>query len=204
MKEHNFNKSLLYEKEGFEFQDSIYKKLNPSIIEIQRTEYEEDEGRENQRKDIDLFFFMNDGKKFKISEKRREKDYGDILFEVLHVGKESKKRRLGWIHNEESDAIIYWIDNQNFFWQIQTNQKFKRIFGKEIYPNLRPRFMKFIDNGKNFEKTIIRVNNEEIAIGLTCAENEKCKYKEGYYSYGITIKPKDLEKLGVVVKKIFY
>lgn len=204
MKEHNFNKSLLYEKEGFEFQDSIYKKLNPSIIEIQRTEYEEDEGRENQRKDIDLFFFMNDGKKFKISEKRREKDYGDILFEVLHVGKESKKRRLGWIHNEESDAIIYWIDNQNFFWQIQTNQKFKRIFGKEIYPRLRQEFLKFIKEKIKFKKATITTQKGEIAIGMTCAENEKDKYAEGYYSYGIAIKPKDLEKLGVVVKKIFY
>lgn len=56
-----------------------------------------------QRKGIDKVITFKSGNFFTIDEKKRRKDYGDILLELWSV--DNKKR--GWLYTSQCDYIVY-------------------------------------------------------------------------------------------------
>jgi len=61
---------------------------------------------ETQRKGIDKILYFSNGKQVTIDEKKRRKDYGDILLELWSVWEEKKK---GWLLTTQCDYIVYAI-----------------------------------------------------------------------------------------------
>ena len=60
-----------------------------------------------QRKGIDKILHLHCGKKILIDEKKRRKDYGDILIEEYS---DLDKKKVGWISREKyTDYIVYFV-----------------------------------------------------------------------------------------------
>jgi hypothetical protein len=103
MKYNDFKTDLQYSLSQRECDlfDSFYYRVFPNLANI---EFVED--MERQRKGIDKVLHFQSGYKVTIDEKKRRKDYGDILLEIWSVH-ESKKR--GWLYYSECDYIVYAI-----------------------------------------------------------------------------------------------
>lgn len=79
--------------------DSLYYRIFPNISEI---EFVEDLKR--QKKGIDKVIRFHSGNEFTIDEKKRRKDYGDILLELWSV---LERRVRGWLYTCQCDYIVY-------------------------------------------------------------------------------------------------
>ncbi len=100
----NFDIDLQYsiEERDNEDLDNFYKRVFPDLKEI---EFVED--LELQKKGIDKILRFNNGKEVMIDEKKRRKDYGDILLEEYS---DYDKKTWGWLNrSKHTDYIIYYI-----------------------------------------------------------------------------------------------
>lgn len=68
----------------------------------ERIEFCED--LENQFSGVDKIIHFKGGKKVTVDEKKRRKDYGDILLELL---KNKEQQKPGWLFYSECDYIVY-------------------------------------------------------------------------------------------------
>ncbi len=84
-----------------EWFDNFYHRVFPGIKDI---EVVEDLVR--QRKGIDKVISFNSGYQVTIDEKKRRKDYGDILIEIWSNYEKGKR---GWLYYSECDYIVYAI-----------------------------------------------------------------------------------------------
>lgn len=100
MFEHQFNKSLGFEKKQIKIADDFYKKNFPKFS-IKRVSFDSEIEKEMQRKDID-FFLISDNKTIAVSEKFREKDFNDIYLEFFS----KYPNTVGWMENSEAE---YWL-----------------------------------------------------------------------------------------------
>jgi len=101
MKCNDFNIDLEYslEERENEMFDRFYFRTFPSLDTIHFAE-----DMETQRKGIDKILKFKSGYTVTIDEKKRRKDYGDILLELWSVW-ERKKR--GWLYTCQCDYIVY-------------------------------------------------------------------------------------------------
>ena len=81
--------------------DAFYKKAFPLAV---RVEFCED--MENQKKGIDKIIHFQNGSAVTVDEKKRRKDYGDILLELW---KNKGQRKPGWLFYSQCDYIVYAI-----------------------------------------------------------------------------------------------
>ncbi|NLJ80250.1 MAG: hypothetical protein GX335_04420 [Firmicutes bacterium] len=88
----------LNERENEMF-DRFYYRAFPGLA---RVEFVED--MERQRKGIDKVLHFKSGYKISIDEKKRRKDYGDILLELWSVWEQRKR---GWLYTCKCDYIVY-------------------------------------------------------------------------------------------------
>lgn len=98
----NFKVDLEYslEERENEIFDNFYYRVFPGIKNIHFAE-----DMKTQRKGIDKVIIFKSGNFFTIDEKKRRKDYGDILLELWSVN--DKKR--GWLYTTQCDYIVYAI-----------------------------------------------------------------------------------------------
>lgn len=103
MKYNDFTLDLEYslEERENELFDNFYFRAFPGLAYV---EFAED--MEMQRKGIDKILHFKSGYTVTIDEKKRRKDYGDILLELWSVW-ERKKR--GWLYTCKCDYIVYAI-----------------------------------------------------------------------------------------------
>ena len=100
----DFDIDLQYSIEARDNQDldNFYKSIFPDLKEI---EFVED--LELQKKGIDKILHFNNGKSVLIDEKKRRKDYGDILLEEYSNYEE---KTWGWLGREKhTDYLIYYV-----------------------------------------------------------------------------------------------
>lgn len=104
MKYNDFNIDLEYslEERENEIFDRFYFRIFPHLEKIKLVE-----DKSMQLKGIDKILIFENGKKLTIDEKKRRKDYGDILLEE-YSNYETKK--IGWLGREKyTDYIVYAI-----------------------------------------------------------------------------------------------
>lgn len=100
---HDFKTSLEYSEiaSDEEFWSSIYRKAFPNMVN-HMTAFGD---TESQRQGIDRVIILSNGKILKIDEKKRKKDYGDILLEYIS---NDQTGALGWIEKDLSiDYLAY-------------------------------------------------------------------------------------------------
>lgn len=103
MKYNNFNLDLEYsleERENDLF-DSFYYRVFPGLESIHFAD-----DIETQRKGIDKILHFKSGYIVTVDEKKRRKDYGDILLELWSVW---ERRKRGWLYTCKCDYIVYAI-----------------------------------------------------------------------------------------------
>jgi len=101
MKYNDFDIDLKYSLEARENElfDTFYYRVFSNLRDIELVM-----DKERQRKGIDKILYFNNGKQVSIDEKKRRKDYGDILLELWSVWEEKKK---GWLLTAQCDYIVY-------------------------------------------------------------------------------------------------
>lgn len=101
MTTHNFASQLEYSLLKGEdiFFDMFYHRTFPNLLSVRFVE-----NLPTQKKGIDKILTFNNGIEVWVDEKKRKKDYGDILLEIWSVWEQKK---LGWLYTSQSDYIVY-------------------------------------------------------------------------------------------------
>jgi len=104
MSVHDFNRQMEWSIESSSekmFEDFYYKAFGSDLLEVEQVT-----DITLQRKGIDKVLHLKNGDTVYVDEKKRRKDYGDILLEVWSVKEKSVK---GWVWSETkvTDYIIY-------------------------------------------------------------------------------------------------
>ncbi len=98
---HVFEEDLEKSNEKVDWLEQLYRQIFPNMSFIER--YPND--MKKQKQGIDLELFLNNGHVIKMDEKRRNRDYGDILLEFAHTN-----GMKGWIEKDlKIDFISYII-----------------------------------------------------------------------------------------------
>lgn len=97
---HNFNERLAWSEQGSSepFWDAVYRRAFPNLVNHMQCLGD----TASQRMGIDRLVHLSSGKTLAIDEKKREKDYGDILLEYVSVDRTGAP---GWM--EKDLAIDY-------------------------------------------------------------------------------------------------
>lgn len=113
MYSHNFERSLSREKAQQAKADQFYQKQF-NVTEIIRYSDDSEAHMNFQRQDIDLSLVKNEKRIF-VSEKFRDKDFGDLYLEAYSKYPDIK----GWMHTNNADFMAYffperivWIDKR--------------------------------------------------------------------------------------------
>lgn len=97
---HNFNERLAWSEQGSTepFWDAVYRKAFPNLVNHMQCLGD----TASQRMGIDRLIHLSNGRTLYVDEKKREKDYGDILLEYVSVDRTGAP---GWM--EKDLAIDY-------------------------------------------------------------------------------------------------
>lgn len=80
--------------------DNFYKQSFPALVRIENVT-----DIELQKKGIDKILHLSNGKQLLVDEKKRRKDYGDILLEEYT---DFDKKKVGWLgRHKHTDYIVY-------------------------------------------------------------------------------------------------
>ncbi len=103
MKVNEFKADLQYslDQQECELLDVFYQREFPGICRIELIR-----DMDRQRRGIDKILHFNSGYQITLDEKKRRKDYGDILLETWSQ-QENEKR--GWLYSAQCDYIVYAI-----------------------------------------------------------------------------------------------
>ena len=131
-----------------------------------------------QREDIDLLIDIGDKKDIKISEKLRQKNYGDVLLEVWSLYENEVP---GWFVEGKSDLLcIFFRDYKNPQVAIINTQELRAVYElfKDQITNSdwdylirtnKTRSVKRITvNGKAYDCTLVRAENETYNTMSVC------------------------------------
>jgi hypothetical protein len=187
---HQFQKSLQHERYQSEKADSYYREVLKAT-DIVRFNSDFDSDMLMQRQDIDLLLTIR-GTVFKISEKFRDKDYGDLYIEIFSKFPHTK----GWMHTGEPNAIIYFTPKSTYW---ITHKSLLDCFEKIIFPAIPEVWYEELYQSKQSICTKkVQFNDIETNIQLIQAHNFEGKAWE---TLGISIQFDVLSKLGVKFQK---
>jgi len=104
IKYNDFHADLQYSFEAGEDEqlNAFYLKAFPTAERIETISYEADP--ELQLRGVDKVVHFPDGRTVTVDEKKRRKDYGDILLELW---KNKERKKLGWLFYSQCDYIVY-------------------------------------------------------------------------------------------------
>ena len=118
---YNFKYSLQHEKDQAVKADQFYCNILKAT-EIQRFNVDSETDMEMQRQDVDLLLTLN-GLTYRISEKFRDKDFGDLYVEVyskypktpgwLHTGSPNANNQDGSIWVTIGISLPFWVFEEN-------------------------------------------------------------------------------------------
>lgn len=187
---HNFDISLLNERNQSHRADAFYSQ-HLKAQNIVRFDKDTSEDMHMQKRDIDVSIVI-DGKTYLVSEKFRNKDFGDIYIELFSKYPHSK----GWLEQNYAQALlyftpskVYWIGYQTLHW-FAHNLLFAAINRQVID--------EFAADNKLISSCSIKINGQTLAIKLIKAPNA-CD-GNSWTTIGLSIEPKFLIQFGVNVK----
>ena len=161
---HNFTQSLRHEREQADAADLIYREyLHPDRIIRYNTDTPHD--MEMQKKDIDVSLVFGE-KTFHISEKFRDKDYGDMYLEVYSKYPGTK----GWLLTGSPDAIVYFTPGKVYWIGHHTLIK---CYMEQIQPILKDEWFEEISvSDKNILSKKVGINHQPTNLRIILAHNQ--------------------------------
>lgn len=188
---HQFKKSLQHEREQANMADKFYVEMLHAT-DIERFNTDSETHMEMQRQDVDLQLNIR-GTNFRVSEKFRDKDFGDLYIEVFS----KYPHTMGWMHTGSPDAIVYFTP-QTVYWI--THKSLKAICDELLFPAIPATWYEEIYKSK---KTIVSKNlllkDTNCKINLIQAHNFDGKSWE---TIGVSIDFNILEHFGVKFRKV--
>ncbi len=188
---HNFKKSLQHEREQTSRADRFYTEvLNATFIKRFNTDSDED--MRMQRQDVDALITVN-GITFKISEKFRDVDYGDLYIEVYS----KYPKTLGWMHTGSPNAILYFTP-RSVYWM--THSSLKNFCINELFNAIPAQWLaELYESKKSIEYKKIRIKGADIDLHLIQSHN---KDGESWETIGVSVAFDVLKYFGVKFRKI--
>ena len=189
---HKFEKSLIHEREQSKKADNFYNKVLLAS-EIRRFNTDSDSDLLIQKEDVDLILTLNNVN-YRVSEKFRDKDYGDLYIEIFSKYPKTE----GWLHTGSPHAIlyftptkVYWISHKSL-----SDFCFQRLFPlislvwyEEIY-----------QSGKSIMSKKLFFEGNWIKINLIQAHNQTHKGQH-WETIGISVSFTVLKNNGVKIKE---
>ncbi len=188
---HNFNKSLLFERKKADFADNFYHSVL-CVSEIRRFNADNEHDMHYQKQDIDVKIKLKEII-YMISEKFREKDFGDLYIEVYSMYPEVD----GWMKTGNPDVIMYFTPN-NACWI--SHRSLKYFYDNILLPHLNSEwFCEIFSSGNTIMNKQIKIENETYKISIIQAHNKK--NNDEWKTMGVGIPYSLLDKSGVKYKK---
>ena len=189
---HNFTLSLFHEREQASIADNFYRNQF-KVSEIIRFNTDTEADMEMQLQDVDVLLTLN-GITYRVSEKFRDADYGDLYVEVYS----KYPKTLGWLHTGTPNAILYFTPKA-VHWI--THKSLKEFCLHTFFPLIQDTWYEdlFLTHKKLIHKEI-QFQGESIKINLIQAHNQPSEGKS-WETIGISAPFSFFEKYGVKIKK---
>lgn len=154
---HNFKSSLSHEREQSIMADNFYREVL-HVSDIKRFNSDSEMDMEMQRQDVDVVLVLN-GVTYRVSEKFRDKDYGDLYVEVFS----KYPKAPGWLHTGSPNAILYFMPGSVYWITHKSLSGFclKTLFPlipENWYEELFQSHKSIISKWIRFEKKLIKIN----------------------------------------------
>ncbi|MHB9143194.1 MAG: hypothetical protein ACYC25_15090 [Paludibacter sp.] len=189
---HNFELSLHHEHEQTANADAFYREVL-HVTNIKRFNSDSVIDLEFQRQDVDVLIALN-GIDYRVSEKFRDKDFGDMYLEVYS----KYPKTPGWLHTGTPNAILYFTP-KSVYWI--THKSLTSFCFTKLFP-LIPEdwYLDIFRSHKPFISKQITLNQKTIKVNLIQAHNS---LPDGSHweTIGITIAFEVLEQQGVQIRK---
>ena len=188
---HNFRKSLQHEREQTLKADRFYiDVLHASFIKRFNTDSEEDMCM--QRQDVDVLITVN-GTTFKVSEKFRDVDYGDLYIEIYSKYPDT----LGWMHTGSPNAILYFTP-RSVYWITHSSLKYFCI--NELFNAIPTQWLaELYENKKTIQHKKITIKDSIVDLHLIQSHN---KDGASWETIGVSVAFDVLKSFGVKFLKI--
>jgi len=188
---HSFSESLKRER-NFAIKANKFYSEELNATKIKRFNNDTANDLELQRQDIDVQVTIK-GTKFNISEKFREKNFGDLYIEVFS----KYPHTMGWMHTGSPDAIVYFTPD-SVYWI--THKTLKAFCDVILFPAIpHAWYDEIFKSGKAIASKQLILNGKNCKINLIQAHNFEGKAWE---TIGLSIDFDVLEHFGVKFKKI--
>lgn len=186
---HNFRKSLNHEREQSDYADQFYRNVL-EVSEIKRFNSDSEADMVMQKQDVDVLLTLK-GTTYKVSEKFRDKDFGDLYIEVY-----SKYPHVeGWLHTGSPHAILYFTPN-SVYWI--THKSLKEFCFEKLFLQIKSDWFEEIYNsGKTIQNKKITIDEKTFRINLIQAHNKDGKE---WKTMGVSVPFEMLEKADVRFK----
>ncbi len=154
---HNFELSLKHERKQAKMADAFYRDVL-KVTKIERFNTDSVADMEMQRQDVDVILTLN-GISYRVSEKFRDKDYGDLYVEIFSKYPKIK----GWLHTGTPNAILYFTPN-TVYWITHFSlaafciNKFFPLIPKEFFKELFQSHQSIISKRINIDNKSIKIN----------------------------------------------
>lgn len=187
---HNFRNSLQHEREQAAKADIFYRDVLKAI-EIKRFNTDSETDMAMQRQDVDVMFKLN-GITFRVSEKFRDKDFGDLYIEVYSKYPHTQ----GWLHTGSPNAILYFTP-QNVYWI--THKSLKTFCLNQLLLAIPENWYDDLYKSHHtIESKKLIVSNKVIYLNLIQSHN---KDGAAWETIGVSLPFEVLEQFGVKYKK---
>lgn len=195
METHDFNSDLMYSELNFEERKKIYESKF-GFRNVKFVDYNTEENKKLQHKDVDVTAEDVQSNEYKISEKIRKYDYrGDILVEVWS-GFEDKIK--GWLSNSAADYLTLFYNDKALCVNAQELKLFcKQFFTRPVVNAVNNEFSYLIEHDKKGKS----MNIDGTKVFLTAAKNKRPNGTV-YHTMSVCFPEKYLVKKGVKIIEI--
>jgi len=195
METHDFKSDLAYSELNFEERKKLYE-AKFSFRNVNFVDFDSDENKKLQRRDIDVTADDVQGNHYKISEKIRKYKYpGDILVEIWSGFEDRIK---GWLSDSEADYLTLFYNDKALCVNAQELKAFcKDFFTRPVVNAINKEFSYLIEQDKNGKSVSI----DGTRVFLTAAKNKR---ENGtiYHTMSVCFQESYLRKKGVKIIEI--
>lgn len=191
---HHFDKSLGYEQAKFKLQDAFYlRKFR--VDTIHRISFQTETDKQLQRNDVDVVLFRDrDNKVVKVSEKHREKDYGDLLIEFYSKFPHTS----GWITHSQADCLAYFVPQKVYWIGIKSLMKFyKRVLKPLISDELFAKQIAQNPKQSRRKSILVTIQGKPTTLTLVQAYNRASQGDTEWYTVSVCCSFEILQDNGV-------
>jgi len=192
---HEFEKSLHYEKSQFGRADAFYREVL-LVDEIIRFATDSKEDMKMQLQDIDVELTKNNHA-FYVSEKFRDKDFGDLYVEVFSKYPHTR----GWLETGSADMLVYFVPEAVYCCNAQILLKF---CVNKLFPEIPDEWYKEIfDSDTSIISKNLNFSGQQTIIHLIKANNQAADGTR-WCTIGISVSFDFLKNNGLDIRKFMF